>query len=563
MPLPPKTAPAALDPRVAALHARIAELEAQRAALLAQRDADVGALQRRVADLEGQLRTALASNKQLAADAAALRRAAASQLPPSPPMHPQALVTASLPAGASGGLPSPRSPEPRQQAVRRAGCPDAASQWDRLPREMQLAVLGRASILTQVITGHARTLSDAQFAALWAEVFASEWAGDLARLPVDRFRTVPWFAPFWHLSTRAMHARVRALGHGFLADGLAQAAICNWWTDMLDFGRPHDLALNAARCGSIAMLRHLADERRAVVLGAEHAQLAAWGEHLALLQWLAARMPDGAWTPQVLDWAVCSDRLECARWLHANRSEGCTVDAMDDAAKYGYLAAVQFLHANRSEGCTTKAMDGAAARGHLKVVAFLHKNRAEGCTAAAMTAAAANGYADVVEFLHTHRTEGRLADAALAAARAGRVGVLQRVRTLDRTAITPAVADAAAAGGSDGVLNWLVGSAGVRPTADAIGAAVAGGHLWMLPWLRSVLGSVFDSHPMARIGARSAAGVLGWLARDDLPTDPRDVLRAAIREARIEPIRWLLWHMPDTPWHAGDADVARGLMRIM
>ncbi len=48
-------------------------------------------------------------------------------------------------------------------------------------------------------------------------------------------------------------------------------------------------------------------------------------------------------------------------------------------AKNGHLAVVKWLHENRTEGCTTDAMDDAASNGHLTVVKWLHENE---CTLA-------------------------------------------------------------------------------------------------------------------------------------------------------------------------------------
>ncbi|CAN0277170.1 unnamed protein product, partial [Discosporangium mesarthrocarpum] len=47
-------------------------------------------------------------------------------------------------------------------------------------------------------------------------------------------------------------------------------------------------------------------------------------------------------------------------------------DAMDSAAGNGHLEVVKWLHQNRSEGCSWQAMDEAATNGHLDVVSFLH-----------------------------------------------------------------------------------------------------------------------------------------------------------------------------------------------
>jgi hypothetical protein len=47
---------------------------------------------------------------------------------------------------------------------------------------------------------------------------------------------------------------------------------------------------------------------------------------------------------------------------------------MDWAAENGHLQVVEWLHENRTEGCTTNAMDSATHNGHLHVVEWLHEN---------------------------------------------------------------------------------------------------------------------------------------------------------------------------------------------
>ena len=49
--------------------------------------------------------------------------------------------------------------------------------------------------------------------------------------------------------------------------------------------------------------------------------------------------------------------------------------AMNNAAAYGHLDVVRWLHSNRSEGCTFDAMNYAASNGHLVVIQWLHSNR--------------------------------------------------------------------------------------------------------------------------------------------------------------------------------------------
>ena len=74
------------------------------------------------------------------------------------------------------------------------------------------------------------------------------------------------------------------------------------------------------------------------------------------------------------DWAAKKGHLEIVKWLHENRTEGCTTAAMNCAARNGHLEVVKWLHENRTEGCTEWAMDLAAENGHLDVVKWLNDN---------------------------------------------------------------------------------------------------------------------------------------------------------------------------------------------
>lgn len=81
----------------------------------------------------------------------------------------------------------------------------------------------------------------------------------------------------------------------------------------------------------------------------------------------------------------------------AKHNSGSAFNAhiMDRAAQLGYLDIVKFLHENRTEGCSNGAMDLAAEHGHIHVVKFLQENRTEGCTEYAIV----NGNLEIVEYL--------------------------------------------------------------------------------------------------------------------------------------------------------------------
>lgn len=58
-------------------------------------------------------------------------------------------------------------------------------------------------------------------------------------------------------------------------------------------------------------------------------------------------------------------------FLHENRTEGCTSDAMDNAAENNRLEVLEWLRQNRREGWTMRAAAGAARGGHLRALSYL------------------------------------------------------------------------------------------------------------------------------------------------------------------------------------------------
>jgi hypothetical protein len=56
------------------------------------------------------------------------------------------------------------------------------------------------------------------------------------------------------------------------------------------------------------------------------------------------------------------------RFLHERRRE-----ALSKAGKRGHLDVVRFLCANRTEGCSLSAIDKAASRNHLEIACLLPK----------------------------------------------------------------------------------------------------------------------------------------------------------------------------------------------
>nr|KAJ3413377.1 hypothetical protein HK105_002086 [Polyrhizophydium stewartii] len=541
-----------------------------------------------------------------------------------------AAVTAQREPLAEGldGQPAPPSDDNQANAAPRAKPfhPGATNEWDCVPVEIQNKILKRAGVLTLWVNGRidGAKLNLKQFKEMLRDVFELEWQGDLTTLPFDKFKDNDLSEPFWHLRTKSMHIRVKALGLSYLASGLEQAAMLHWWTDRITFqtnggySPPSNDGYNAARCGSVEMLKYLNSERGGTSIVAEHARLAASYGHLELLQWLAARMRNGNWSTRVMDSAVINGHLGCAKWLHENRTEGCTTAAMNGAAENGHLAVIEFLHANRTEGCTTaamdnaaindhldcvkwlhenrtegcttKAMDLAAKNGHLAVVEFLHANRTEGCTTEAMDSAAENGDLDVVEFLHANRTEGCTSKAMFKVANNGHLHVVEflhknctecniaevvvslatdkrfddikRIHAFAPESVTAAAADITASKCEIEMLDWIVDTVGVWPTSVAISRAVKNGHLRVLAWFRRRMPQLLRDHPVTKIGPNDADAVIEWFGRDDLPAKPAEVMQLATRLNRVMVIKWLLRHQPDTQWLGNDLALARELISV-
>ncbi|KAL2912990.1 hypothetical protein HK105_207557 [Polyrhizophydium stewartii] len=274
------------------------------------------------------------------------------------------------------------------------------SRWDRLPRELQDAVIEAAGPLTQWTTGRldSETLAGRRGlgAAVWADAVASEWAGDLALLP---WCGVPPDA-FWPLRSRPLFERIRTLGRGALAEGLRHAAARNGWADGIGTSKPDKVAALAAAAGALPLLQSVGR-----VDGRVAANAVRFG-HVPVLQWIHGRGESSLLPACAIDVAASCGRLEAVEWLHRTGVGGCSPQALLGALLGGHLAVADFLHTHRTEGCDAGAMDVVAEAGSLAAVAWLHRNRPGSCSAAAMGRALARGHDHVARWLHTHCSGG-------------------------------------------------------------------------------------------------------------------------------------------------------------
>ena len=97
------------------------------------------------------------------------------------------------------------------------------------------------------------------------------------------------------------------------------------------------------------------------------------------------------------------------KWLHYNRSDGCTEYAMDIAADKGNLEILEWLHINRDEGCSIDALMYAIENEHLHVVIWLHENRLndipQHCYKVALNEAAQTSNLEILNYLYNKYIE--------------------------------------------------------------------------------------------------------------------------------------------------------------
>lgn len=74
------------------------------------------------------------------------------------------------------------------------------------------------------------------------------------------------------------------------------------------------------------------------------------------------------WTEHNMDFVATKGYLDMAKWLEANRRDGCTSCAMEDAAQNGHLHGIQWLRSKQGQKCTPLALKMPAENGHLHVL---------------------------------------------------------------------------------------------------------------------------------------------------------------------------------------------------
>ncbi|KAL2912549.1 hypothetical protein HK105_207947 [Polyrhizophydium stewartii] len=209
--------------------------------------------------------------------------------------------------------------------------PPGASLWDRLPFEIRHMVLAAATTLTLLTMGRVsladiRCLSADDKARLWAEVFDTDWDGDLTLLaaatasPGALLPLPPWV--FWLVRSRRMVVRIKQASRAEWATGLLHAAARN---DCLDAvgpvhrrWPPRVVAHIAASSGALNMLRAVAPTITPWDL-IDAVPDAAAGGHMRVVEWIHSATRGDLWPPTVALAAVEGNDDDLLDWLLSNR----------------------------------------------------------------------------------------------------------------------------------------------------------------------------------------------------------------------------------------------------
>nr|KAJ3418397.1 hypothetical protein HK105_008361 [Polyrhizophydium stewartii] len=172
---------------------------------------------------------------------------------------------------------------------------------------------------------------------MWAEVFETDWQGDLGSLPFTDTSS----ACLLLIASRTMFDRMLAAGNEIAGVVTQRLAARHGWTDLMRFHDPEFLAIAAAKEGAVRVLEDLFDVRRLIAPSTDHVEFAAGAGHLELVQWLRSRMPGVEWPAAIMDAAAGSGNLDL--WLAEKAQTGCPEHAFRWAAKNGHVEVLDFL----------------------------------------------------------------------------------------------------------------------------------------------------------------------------------------------------------------------------
>ncbi|EGG19712.1 hypothetical protein DFA_00290 [Cavenderia fasciculata] len=296
--------------------------------------------------------------------------------------------------------------------------------------------------------------------------------------------------------------------------------------------------------GYLSTVKLIHHSTKGVKFNDKHVYLACQGSHIELLKYLHDnRLINGKQCKDAMDEAA-KNSLDIVKFLHFNRSEGCTNKAMDNAACNGHLDIVKFLHENRSEGCTTNAIDNASMNGHLEIVKYLQEHRSEGATTRAMDLAA-KGHLEIVKYLQEHRSEGATTRAMDLAASSGHFEIVKYLHEYRSEGCTTNAIDNASMNGHLEIVKYLYEQRTEGATTNAMDLA-AKGHLNVVKYLYENQTTTTTTISMEDgVILNASIEMLSYLVNTVKAKCTPDALRAALSYGKLDIFYFLHDHFSD------------------
>ncbi|KAL2912115.1 hypothetical protein HK105_208391 [Polyrhizophydium stewartii] len=392
------------------------------------------------------------------------------------------------------------------------------SHWDRLPRELQVAVLDTAGPRTKLAVGFygdAASGSPEPLRAMLADMLRLDPAPMRAAL----LDVAP--AELQCIDARPLFDAVAAamVRCGADARPLRLVALRRGWLDAVDAMPPTaivDAALAAE--AEAGVFEALVTSQRVAADTALLEAVARRGR-LDVLRCVERHAARGAWTSGVLTAAAASGNDAAVAWLLDTHAGEPTPETLVAAAGTGRTAVVRLLRARApASGGVDAAVLMAAIGGHMGVLEAL----AHECDAATMQraacAAAGNSQAPALAWLHSRDPATITADTLAAAARAQTDRSLALLFNMCPHLFTPESVDA------------------------AIAHAAAAAQLPCVLWLRRTFSVAFAASPLALSGGRPASPAIDWIAACGC-VRAEAALAAAVASDRADAVEWLLEHM--------------------
>ncbi|KAL7753175.1 hypothetical protein RI367_001629 [Sorochytrium milnesiophthora] len=184
------------------------------------------------------------------------------------------------------------------------------------------------------------------------------------------------------------------------AAGRAFEYIVAWLHHNTDLPYTTNAMANAACIGWLDIVRFLHENRTEGCT--EYAMTYAICEgHLDVADFLRINCNKGR-CQLAIGQTAWQSTLASTRWVIERYPERLTEEALNTIARNALSSLIEHIHTLQNAPFSPATMDNAAASGDLDLVRWFHKNRTEGCTTEAMAEAARCGFLSIVKFLHEH-----------------------------------------------------------------------------------------------------------------------------------------------------------------